>query len=582
MHRSAGTFAMSGQPRQARALAGLLALLVMLACAGPQASAPSGARNGSEQPTGAPKRIVISIPNEPVVLYHPLAPTSSRGSAALVYDLVHPGLSALDSASGLTPLLVEAVPSVENGLWKVFDDGRMETTWQLKPGVTWHDGTPLSTEDLAFTIQVSRDRELATLRNRNYDLIEQLHSPDARTVTVTWSRPFIDADQLFTLSLGLPLPKHLLEEPYTRDKATFTELPYWTDAYVGLGPYKLSQWARGSHLILSAFDGYVPGRPKIREIEARVMNEPNAMMASFMGGALDLSRGAFLGVDQGLEMRERWNDGRVQAILNNWIVIYPQFLNANPPIVNNVQFRRAMLHAINREEMASTLMAGLVPMAHSPFPPDSREYRATERYLTKYDYDPRRTSQLLEGLGYSRGSDGLLRDAQGQPLSLELRTTGHREIPVKSTFPVADAWGQLGVTVEPYIIPIQRVSDIETQATFPAFLLVRTGFGIDRVWSFHSAEARVAEKNYNGRNNGRYMNPELDAIIDRYWVTIPWDTRMDVVGQILAQITDQVALLPLFYDMDIMLSSNRLLNADAALRVAGAAQAWNAYDWDVK
>jgi hypothetical protein len=78
------------------------------------------------------------------------------------------------------------------------------------------------------------------------------------------------------------------------------------------------------------------------------------------------------------------------------------------------------------------------------------------------------------------------------------------------------------------------------------------------------------------------MNPDLDAIIDRYWVTIPWDARMDLVGQIVGHITDQVALLPLFYDMDVMLTSNRLLNADAALRADGAAQAWNAYEWDVR
>ncbi len=516
------------------------------------------------------------------MLYHPLAPTSSRGSAALVYDLVHPGLAAFDSANGLVPLLVESVPSVENGQWKLLDDGRMETSWHIKPGVTWHDGVPLTTDDLAFTIQVVRDRELATPRNRNYDLIERIQAPEDRTVVVEWSRPFIEADQLFTIPLGLPLPKHLLEEPYTRDKASFTEHPYWTDAYVGLGPYKLSQWLRGSHLVLSAYDDYVLGRPKIREIEARVINDPNAMMSNFMAGALDLWRGAFLGVDQGLEMRERWKDGKVQAVLSNWVVVYPQFLNANPPILSNVQFRRALLHAIDREVMASTLMAGLVPIAHSPFPPDSREFRASERFLTRYDYDPRKAAQVLEGLGYSRGGDGLLRDQQGQPLVMELRATGHREIAVKATFPVAHYWSQLGITVEPSIIPIQRVSDIETQATFPAFLLVRQGYGFDRVWSFHSAEARVAEKNYNGRNNGRYMNPELDAIIDRYWVTIPWNERMEVTGQILSHLTDQVTVLPLFYDMDIMLSSNRLLNADHVLRVDGAAQAWNAHEWDVR
>jgi peptide/nickel transport system substrate-binding protein len=199
----------------------------------------------------------------------------------------------------------------------------------------------------------------------------------------------------------------------------------------------------------------------------------------------------------------------------------------------------------------------------------------------KYEHDPRRAAQLLEGLGYAKGEDGLLRDVQGQPLALELRTTGHREIAVKATFPVQHYWSQQGVTVEPNVIPIQRVSDIETQATFPAFLLVRTGYGIDRIWSFHSAEARIAEKNYNGRNNGRYMNPELDAIIDRYWVTIPANERMSLTGQILHHITDQVALLPLFYDMDIMLTSNRLRGPEDSLRGDSSAQAWNAHLWDV-
>jgi peptide/nickel transport system substrate-binding protein len=559
----------------------LVLVSLLAACTGPQAANPASDARPASPAASGPRRIVISIPNEPVVLYHPLAPSSSRGSATLVYDLIHPGLAAFDYASGLQPLLVERLPTVENGQWQVTPDGRMQTTVQLKPGVTWHDGTPLTVDDLAFTVQVGRDRDLAALRNRNYDLIERVSAADARTVVVEWSRPFIEADTLFTIPLGLPLPKHLLEEPYTNSKATFTDHPYWTDDFVGLGPFKLSQWQRGSHLVLSAHESYVPGRPKIQEIEARLINDPNSMMASFMGGALDLWRGAFLGVDQGLEMRERWKDGKVHAILSNWVVIFPQFLNANPQAVLNLQFRRAMLHAIDREEMAATLMAGLVPMAHSPFPPDSREYRATESSLVKYEHDPRRATQLLEGLGYTRGGDGLLRDGQGQPLALELRTTGHREIAVKATFPVQHYWSQQGVTVEPNVIPIQRVSDIETQATFPAFLLVRTGYGIDRIPSFHSTEARIAEKSFNGRNNGRYMNAELDAVIDRYWVTIPAAERMNLIGQVLHHVTDQVALMPLFYDMDIMLTSSRLRGPEDSLRGDASSQAWNAHLWDV-
>src|SRR5262249_47368211 len=160
-----------------------------------------------------------------------------------------------------------------------------------------------------------------------------------------------------------------------------------------------------------------------------------------------------------------WRDGKVQAVLSNWVVIYPQFLTPSPRVLLSVDFRRAMLHAIDRQEMAGTLMAGQVPVAHSPLAPGSRQFQVTDPLVMKYEYDQRKAAALLESLGYARGPDGLLRDGQGDPLALELRATGHREIAVKSTWPVSDYWGRQGVSVSPYIIPIQQVSDIETQAT---------------------------------------------------------------------------------------------------------------------
>src|SRR5207249_11289788 len=100
---------------------------------------------------------------------------------------------------------------IGNGLWKVFPDGRMETTWRIKPGVEWHDGAPYTAEDLLFTLRASMDRELPLLRRAAYGSIETALAPDPRTVTVRWAKPFIDADTLFSRELALPLPRHLLE-----------------------------------------------------------------------------------------------------------------------------------------------------------------------------------------------------------------------------------------------------------------------------------------------------------------------------------------------------------------------------------
>src|SRR5207245_6528783 len=123
-----------------------------------------------------------------------------------------------------------AIPSLENGLWKLFPDGRMETTWTLREGARWHDGTPVTTDDLTFNLEVGQDRQLAAFANQIYSSIAEVTARDARTLTITWKEPAIEADGLFTALQGALLPKHLLEEAYGTDKASFLDLPSWTKA----------------------------------------------------------------------------------------------------------------------------------------------------------------------------------------------------------------------------------------------------------------------------------------------------------------------------------------------------------------
>ncbi len=135
--------------------------------------------------------------------------------------LVHSGLSVERDRGVRHPLLAEAVPSLENGLWKVSPDGRMETTWRIRDGAAWHDGVPLTVDDLVFSVQVGRDRETVSFRDKGFDAVDTVRAVDARTVTVTWSQPYIEADTLFgnQSTFALPLPRHILEKPFTEDKA---------------------------------------------------------------------------------------------------------------------------------------------------------------------------------------------------------------------------------------------------------------------------------------------------------------------------------------------------------------------------
>src|SRR5207249_10400408 len=114
-----------------------------------------------------PKRIVIAIAGDLPVLSNKViravyAYTSPGGSE--VEDLITDGLADLDGDDVPQPKLAEAVPSFENGMWKVLPNGQTETTWRIRDNARWHDGTPVTTDDLLFTMTVVRDRELPVFR----------------------------------------------------------------------------------------------------------------------------------------------------------------------------------------------------------------------------------------------------------------------------------------------------------------------------------------------------------------------------------------------------------------------------------
>jgi peptide/nickel transport system substrate-binding protein len=562
-----------------------LALWLGVACTGPQA--PSGATDRSAGPaqpgdTSGPKRITIAITAEPPSLYYALIPSPIRAGPGSIQEIVHPGVAVFDNLGTLRPVLVERVPSIENGLWKVLPDGRMETSWTLRPGAQWQDGVALTAKDLVFTVHVVRDRELAVFKDRVSDIVESVDSPGGQTVTIRWKRPLIDADTMFGMSAALPMPSHLLDRAYEESKATFTELPYWTSEFVGAGPFRLREWARGSHLVLAANEQYVLGRPRLDEIEVRFIADGNTLISNLLAGSVDLTLRQALSVDQALQVRDQWRDGQVLIAADGWAVVYPQFVSPTPPIILNVQFRKALLQAIDRQQLADTLMAGLLPIAHSPLGPDTPEYQATEAGIARYEYDPQRAAQMIEGLGYGRGPDGIFRDTAGQKLAFETRASAQRDLHVKTLFPVVDYWQRLGASVESLVIPAQRATDREEQATFPAFQVLRQPSGRDRLVAYHSQEARLPERNFTGNNNGRYMNPELDVLIDRFVATIPPRERMEIAAQIVRHITDQLPVLPLYFDATPSLVHNRLQNVTALSGSEDARQAWNSHEWDVR
>ncbi len=558
-------------------------IAVLAACAAPT---PPSARNaastgGAPAAPSGPRRLVAAVMGEPTSASSRISiGVANVPGVDVLEELVNSGLVTADNQGTTISRLAEAIPSVENGLWTVRPDGQMDTTWRIREGAVWHDGAPVTSADLLFTLEVARDRELPNFNDPAFTAIDRVEAPDARTLVIHWKQPYIDADQMFSPRFAMPLPQHLLERPYREDRASFIQLPYWSREFVGTGPYRLQEWATGSHVSLAANERYPLGRPKIDEIQVRFIPDQNTLIANVLSGAVQLTIGRNVSLDQALQVRSQWTEGRVEVGTRGWSILFPQFMNSDPPIVSNLQFRRALVHAIDRQQLVDTLMGGLVPVADSFINPNTPIYREIEPSIVRYPFDPARAVRMLEELGYTRGVDGLLRDGSGQGLAVELRTVSV-DLHVKATLAVADAWQRIGLSVEPVVIPPARQGDLEYRAGFPAFQIFGGQTDLGLLPRLHSSRTPLPETRYVGTNYSRFMDPEWDALIDRLFATVPQQERTRVLAEVVHFMTDRLNIIGLFFRDDTILVNNRVQNV-TALYGEGSTHAWNAQEWDLR
>ncbi len=555
--------------------------VVVGGCVAPAPPSQSGAAQEGQRPAER-KRVVAGILGLGFTFSTLLAVggtgTSVPGTSEME-QFVNVGLTTFDASGRRVAQIAEQAPTIENGRWRLLPDGRMEMTFTLRPNVLWHDGMPFSADDILFTAAIGQDRELPIVRPQIYDFVERIEATDARTIVVLWKQPYVEADLIFGASGTYPMPKHLLAEA-AQNKQTFTGLSYWSHEFVGVGPYRVKEWADGSHAIVEANDRYFLGRPRVDEIEIRFIPAPTTMLANILAGVVDLTMGRGLSLEQGQELQRQWRDGRIDGSPNaNPLSLRPQHLNPDPSIIGDVQFRRALYHAINRQELVDTLMGGFSVVAHHPIPPGDPLLDAASRAV-RYEHDPRRAVQMLEGMGLARGGDGFFRDSSGQRIQVELRRAGDDEMEANTILTVADFWNRNGISSEPIAVPPARQRDLEYRAKFPGFEISGSGAGLGDIRYIRASELRIAETGWNGRNRTGYTNPELDVLADRYVTTIPIPERTQVLGQIIQHLTERVIIMYLFFERTPTPIANRLVNVTAESRDTRVS--WNAHEWDVR
>jgi peptide/nickel transport system substrate-binding protein len=176
----------------------LLALTVTaLACAPLSNPARLDAPAGESTPGGA-----LPAPGKTLVMIARAQPdgVASRGLrqvAGRTIDttlrLWNAGLALNDNKEVPSPYLAEALPQLNTDSWRVFPDGRMETTYRLKPNLVWHDGQPLTAEDFVFSWRVYNTPELGESGLAPFQQLEEVEASDPRTIVLRWRQPYAEA-----------------------------------------------------------------------------------------------------------------------------------------------------------------------------------------------------------------------------------------------------------------------------------------------------------------------------------------------------------------------------------------------------
>lgn len=567
-----------------RALLILLGLSTVLASCAPQTAAPSA---GSAARSGGDTEVIVQKPTLlrlAIAQYPPSFGSRLGGFNGRVNQLINAFLARPDHRGELLPYLTEKLPSQDDGTWIVNPDGTMQTIWTLRPDARWHDGRPVTAEDVVFADRIYRDPELPVEpsgSSRSEPFISSVVARDAQTFEVNWKQPKLAAGRPTENDL-VPLPRHLLEERYTSgEKQTFALNPFWTsEEYVGAGPFRVSKREPGVSFTLVANPDFFLGKPRIDTIEVRIMGDGNAIVAQLLADDLDFSE--VITPEQATLLQERWkanHGGQIYTTLNkSTSVLFQQREVPNhQAALQDVRVRRALMHALDRETIAHVVTAGFSPPAHISLPPSYPLFQRMEQSAVKYPFNLRRTEELLNQAGWTRGRDGLYRNAAGGPFELEMYGSEPLELIL------VDYWRRAGISAAPTAMAasdaVSTVQGFEQQASFP-------GAAIDTKGPFLYGDTSVAQfpteqNRWTGKNRSSWTEPQFEAILPRFERSLVQAERDDLAVELERILTSSVGMARVHYNPEPAAARSVVQGVKGKSLGQIPTYIWNITEWTV-
>jgi peptide/nickel transport system substrate-binding protein len=424
------------------------------------------------------------------------------------------------------------------------DDG-LSYTFTLHDGVTFHDGKPLTSADVKYTIDAilaSASGKAASFFEGSGDkkqaLIAGVDAPDARTVVIRLTRPWLGL-----LSNLVPIgivPKDSADSQKTHP--------------LGSGPFKFISYDSAQQTMsLESNANYWEGAPNIASLKVRVIEDGNALQSELRSGTVTIAPLPTNLTPDAIKSLE--SDGKLQVMqFTGANIVYLGFNVENAPL-SNVKLRQAIAYAIDRETIVHDLLLGQGKVAQSILPEESWAFAPGQ----KYSYDPARAKQLLDEAGF-RDPDGDGPQMR-MPKAISFKISSSSVATRQYVDVIRDYLKKVGIPVE--------IETVETNTLLADLRLGQFNMTTSR-WVggnqdpiflrdlFHSSEIPTEQR--ASRNRSRYKNPELDRLLDEAVNTADREKALGLYRQAQEIISRDLPMLPLWYPANMVVASKSVGN----------------------
>lgn len=434
-------------------------------------------------------------------------------------------------------------------------------TFKLKEGIKWHDGQPVTAEDVAFTFNSLADPDYTGPRygdveglkgakayhNGEADRIEGITVVDELTVVFEFEQPFapgltkIGADRAI-------IPKHIWEKVPIADWAKQTEL---MNNPIGCGPYIVKENVAGQYVALEAFPDYFKGEALTKNVIFKVSNQ-DTVVAELINGEIDIADISSLKT-QDLKTLE---DAGIKVTSYAGVTSQYMGMNLREPIFQDVRVRQAITYAIDRKVMVEKLLEGRGDVVHAPLLPNSWAY-PKDGVLNEYDLDLDKAKALLAEAGWEdRDGDGIVENAAGEAFKVSLKYPQGNKTRERSAPIIQASLKEIGIDVELRIMEFAALLDeVMANHEFDMFLM---GSSLDTdpdpkpIWHSDSSSDEIGNSAWN---IVAYRNPEADKVMDAALATTDIATRTELYREFCIMVNEDCPEV-LLYAPDITVAYN--------------------------